>query len=73
MLATALGYTFGMGLATAALVVWIFVWILVAVRVVRRHDLGVGGKVGWILAILLLPVIGLFAYFLWDASRPRSS
>lgn len=60
-------------LATVALALWIFVWILVAVRVVRRPDLGVGGKVLWIVAILVLPVIGLFAYFLWDAARPRSA
>jgi hypothetical protein len=68
-----LAYTFGMGLATAALVVWIFVWLLVAVRVLRRHDLGVGGKILWLLVILVLPLLGLLAYFLWDASRPRSA
>ena len=73
MLGIVLGYTFGLGLAIVALVLWIFVWALVAVRVVRRHDLGVGGKILWILAILLLPLLGLFAYFLWDAARPRSS
>ena len=72
MLGVVLGYTFGLGLAIAALVMWIFVWALVAVRVLRRHDLGVGGKILWILAILLLPLLGLFAYFMWDASRPRS-
>jgi hypothetical protein len=60
-------------LATVALALWIFVWILVAMRVVRRPDLGVGGKILWIVAILVLPVIGLFAYFLWDAARPRSA
>ena len=54
-----LAYTFGVGLATAAVVVWIFVWILVAVRVVRRPDIGVGGKVLWIVAILVLPILGL--------------
>ena len=68
-----LAYTFGMGLATAALVMWIFVWLLVATRVVRRHDLGVGGKVLWLLVILVLPLLGLLAYFLWDGSRPRSA
>ena len=71
MHALLLAYTFGMGLATAALVVWIFVWILVAVRVLRRTDLGAGGKIVWLLVILLLPVVGLFVYFLWDAARPR--
>ncbi len=58
-------------LALAALVVWVFVWFLVAIRVIRRDDLGVGGKVLWIVVILVIPVVGLFVYFLWDASRPR--
>ena len=71
MLATLIAYTYGMGLATAALVVWVFVWLLVAVRVLRRTDIGVGGKIVWILVILLVPVLGLFVYFLWDAARPR--
>jgi hypothetical protein len=60
-------------LATAALVVWILVWALVAVRVVRRPDLGVGGKVAWVVVILVLPLVGLLAYFLWDAARPTSA
>jgi hypothetical protein len=60
-------------LAIAALVAWIFVWFLVAFRVVRRQDLGVGGKVLWLLVILVIPILGLFAYFLWDAARPRSA
>jgi hypothetical protein len=73
-MATALlAYTFGWGLAFAALAVWIFVWILVAVRVVRRRDLGVGGKVLWLAVILLIPFVGLLFYFLWDAARPRSA
>ena len=71
MLATTIAYTYGMGLATVALVVWVFVWLLVAVRVLRRPDIGVGGKIVWILVILLVPVLGLFVYFLWDAARPR--
>jgi hypothetical protein len=60
-------------LAIAALVVWIFVWLLVATRVLRRNDLGAGGKALWLIAILVIPVFGLFVYFLWDASRPRSA
>jgi hypothetical protein len=59
-------------LATAALVAWIFVWLVVAVRVVRRNDIGVGGKILWLLVILVLPLFGLLVYFLWDASRTPS-
>ncbi len=68
-----LAYTFGQGLATAALVAFIFVWFLVAVRIIRRDDIGVLGKVLWIVAILVIPLVGLFAYFLWDAARPRTT
>ena len=60
-------------LAVAALVVWVFVWLLVAYRVLRRRDIGVGGKVLWLVVILLIPVVGLFVYFLWDAARPRTA
>jgi hypothetical protein len=60
-------------LAVGAMVVWIFVWLLVASRILRREDLGGGGKALWIFAILVLPFVGLLFYFLWDASRPRSA
>ena len=57
-------------LATAALVAWILVWFLVAVRIFRRRDLSAGGKALWIVVILVFPLVGLLVYFLWDASRP---
>jgi len=60
-------------LATAALVAWIAVWLIVAFRVVRRDDIGVGAKVLWIVLILLFPLVGLLVYFLWDAARPRTT
>jgi Phospholipase_D-nuclease N-terminal len=66
-----LSYTFGTGLAAAALIAWILVWLLVAVRVLRRRDLGLGGKLLWLVVILVVPLVGLFVYFLWDATRPR--
>jgi len=68
-----LAYTFGLGLATAALAAFVFVWFVVAVRIVRRGDIGVLGKILWIVAILVIPLIGLLAYFLWDASKPRTT
>jgi hypothetical protein len=73
MAAALLAYEFGILLAAAALAMWVFIWFLVAVRVIRRHDIGVGGKIVWIAVILVLPLFGLFAYFLWDAARPRSA
>ena len=68
-----LAYTFGTGFAAVTLAVFFFVWALVALRIVRRNDLGVLGKVLWIVAILVIPVVGLLVYFLWDAARPRTT
>jgi Phospholipase_D-nuclease N-terminal len=70
---TLLAYEFGTVLAAAALAMWVLVWLIVAVRVLRRPDLGVGGKLFWLVVILFLPLLGLFLYFLWDASRPRAA
>jgi hypothetical protein len=60
-------------LATAALIAWILVWLVVAYRVIQRDDLGVSAKVLWIVLILLFPLVGLLVYFLWDAARPRTT
>ena len=68
-----LAYTYGTGLAFVALAAFLFVWALVAVRIVRRDDLSVLGKVVWIVAILVVPLAGLLVYFIWDAARPRST
>jgi hypothetical protein len=65
-----LAYTFGTGLVAVALAMWIVVWILVAVRLVRRRDLGLAGKLFWLVVILVIPLVGLFVYYLWDAFRP---
>jgi hypothetical protein len=65
-----LAYTFGTGFAAIAVAVWIVVWLAVAVKIVRRRDLGVGGKFLWLVVILVVPLVGLFVYFLWDAARP---
>ena len=68
-----LAYTFGTGFAALTLAVFLFVWALVAVRIVRRNDLSVLGKILWIVAILVIPVGGLLVYFIWDAARPRTT
>ena len=59
-------------IATIGLLAWIAIWLFVAIGVFRRQDLGAGGKVLWIVVILVLPLLGLLIYFLWDAARPRS-
>ena len=65
-----LAYTYGEGFFAIALVVWIVVWLFVAVGVIRRRDLGIVGKLLWLVVILVIPLVGLFIYFLWNASRP---
>ena len=65
-----LAYSYGEGFFAIALVVWIIVWLFVAVGVVRRRDLGFVGKLLWLVGILVVPLVGLFIYFLWNASRP---
>ena len=65
-----LAYTFGTGLAGIALLVWIVVWLVFAVRIVRRSDLGFGGKALWLVFILVVPLLGLLIYVMWDAARP---
>jgi hypothetical protein len=66
-----LAYTFGTGLAGIVLILWIVVWLFVAVSVFRRRDLGLAGKLIWLVVILVLPIVGLLVYFLWDAASPR--
>jgi len=66
-----LAYEFGTLLAFAALAMWIFIWLLVAWRVIRRPDIGILAKVLWIIIILVIPLLGLFVYFLWDAMRTK--
>jgi hypothetical protein len=60
-------------LATAALIAWILVWLLVAYRILQRHDIGTAAKVVWIVLILIFPLVGLLVYFLWDAAKPRTT
>jgi hypothetical protein len=65
-----LAYTFGQGLAFAALVVFLVAWAVAVVSVVRRGDLTAMVKLAWIVGMLVLPLIGLLAYYLWQAATP---
>jgi hypothetical protein len=68
-----LAYTFGQGFAAVTLAVFLFVWALVAVRIIRRDDLSALGKAVWIVAILVVPLVGLLVYFIWDAAKHRTA
>jgi hypothetical protein len=68
-----LAYTFGQFLATAALAAFLVAWAVAVVSVVRRGDLGAVAKALWIVGMLVLPLIGLLAYYLWQAATPDRS
>ena len=63
MTAALLAYEFGTLLVAAAVIAWIAAWIYGAVDVFRRRDLTTGGKAGWLIILLILPLVGLFIYF----------
>jgi hypothetical protein len=67
-----LAYTFGSLLLVAAIAAWAIAWVAGAISVFRRYDIGAGGKAVWLIVFLVLPVVGLLSYHLWDAARPRS-
>ena len=71
MLLLPLAYEFGTLLLLAALAAWAVAWIVGAVDIFRRRDLGVGGKVLWLVVLLVLPIVGLLVYYLFAAAAPR--
>lgn len=46
-------------------------WVVIAIWeiVTRRDDLGRGAGIGWILVILIVPFIGVIAYYIFGKSR----
>ena len=62
------GLTFGTFLLDALFifffVVWFWLVITVMVDLFRRHDISGGAKVLWVIFIVVLPYIGIFAYML---------
>ena len=42
----------------------LILWGYAIVSLVGRHDLAVGGKLLWLVAILVLPIIGSVLYFM---------
>ena len=46
-------------------------WVVIAVWeiITRREDLGRGAGIGWILAILIVPFLGVIAYYIFGKSQ----
>jgi hypothetical protein len=42
--------------------VWLLIWLLVLVDIVRRRDLRTSSKLLWALAVLLVPIVGVLVY-----------
>ena len=42
----------------------VILWGYAIVSLIGRHDLGIGAKLLWLLAILALPIIGSVLYFM---------
>jgi hypothetical protein len=47
-----------------AWVIWFWLLITIAIDVFRRRDIGGGKKVMWILFLILVPFVGVFAYLI---------
>ena len=45
-------------------VLWFWLFIIVVSDLFRRHDVSGIGKVGWVILLIILPYIGIFAYLL---------
>ena len=45
-------------------VLWFWLFIIVTGDLFRRHDVSGAGKVGWVILLIVLPYIGIFAYLL---------
>jgi hypothetical protein len=47
-----------------AWVIWFWLLITIAIDVFRRRDIGGGKKVLWVLFLILVPFVGVFAYLI---------
>jgi Short C-terminal domain/Phospholipase_D-nuclease N-terminal len=62
------GLTFGTFLLDALFIFFFVVWFWILIRVMmdlfRRKDIGGGAKILWVIFLVVLPYIGIFAYLL---------
>jgi phospholipase D-like protein len=58
-------------LVTAAIILYLIMWVRAVIDVFRRHDLSAAGKAAWAIAMLVIPVIGLLVYVLLRPSNAQ--
>jgi hypothetical protein len=67
-MAIAANFTFGDALLTALELALLFLWIWIAIGVIvdvfRSRDLSGWGKAGWLLLIVILPLLGVLIYLI---------
>jgi hypothetical protein len=49
-------------LVGAIAILWVLIWALVLVDIIRRKDLDTKKKVAWALIVLIVPIIGVIVY-----------
>jgi hypothetical protein len=69
-------YTFGQALLTvlefALLILWIWLAVTVVIDVFRSHDLSGWAKAGWIVLIVLLPLLGVLVYVIARGDKMKA-
>ena len=50
-------------------VAWFIILFRVIIDIFRRHDIGGGGKVLWMIFVILLPVLGVFVYIIAEGRK----
>ena len=66
------GFTFANFLVDALAIFMLFVWLYLLITIFSdlfsRHDISALGKVLWVIVLIALPYIGVFAYILTQSS-----
>jgi hypothetical protein len=69
-------YTFGQGLLTVLELALLFLWVWLAVTVVidvfRSHDLSGWAKAGWVVLIVLVPLLGVLVYVIARSDKMKA-
>ncbi|MBT0653083.1 PLD nuclease N-terminal domain-containing protein [Geomobilimonas luticola] len=58
-----------MGIIEIGLLVQLIAWIAAVVAILRNSSMKGGTRFMWLLAVFLLPVVGVVAYFLFGRQR----
>ncbi|MGZ4250468.1 MAG: SHOCT domain-containing protein [Solirubrobacteraceae bacterium] len=69
-------YTFGQALLTVLELALLFLWVWLAITVVidvfRSHDLSGWAKAGWLVLIVLLPLLGVLIYVIARSDKMKA-